>query len=388
MCVLPNKKYLFVCESITNGGMTQILKVLAEHFKDQTEIVILVNDKAIEYYKDMYFCRLVSFPKTLADTKIKNKFIRVFLRIFFYFRSIIFFYFFLKKEKPNLVKIFAGGFPGGDVSWCITVATLLLKKNNTYLSIHGEPNINWSINNWIYNKVAINLLKTYKAVICVSNFQKNLIKDTTQFSNIKLIRNSMPLNKANNYSAERRRKLAKNSDLICLMVANYTWNKGFDTAFKAIMKVNLDSNFKIKLICFGDIGADDFKEISALRDQIDNRELISLFPFSSEIYKYYSIADFCIAPTFKHEAFGLSALESNLHQKPVITSDLPAFKELRKLGLQGFTFKRGNVNDCCKVILKLINRKKSELFFRYDIINRNFSVNKMINSYRKILDDK
>lgn len=229
------------------------------------------------------------------------------------------------------------------------------KKKQLVLHLHHQGKSNKIIDN------------TFSKVIGVSNF---VIEDFKKSSNIRdfyLLKNSIPISKFDKeLTEEDKLKLKKDlgleeHDFTIIYCGRLIKEKGVLELIKAVKKIK---NSSIKLIVVGSInfangGSDSYTD--KLKEEIKetNKVILTGYINSSDLYKYYKLADIMVIPSLCEEAAGLVCIEGMICKKPIITTDAGGIKEY--VSDNSLIVKRSKsfVSDMQKAILELYKNKDS-----------------------------
>jgi glycosyltransferase involved in cell wall biosynthesis len=232
---------------------------------------------------------------------------------------------------------------------------------------------------YVLNKTLPIVLK-YSAV---SNFiKKDLLKLGIEESKIEVIYNGLEIPEHTNQNRFSSQKISIG------IVGQVNPRKGHHILLKALNILKKDGyNFSLKIFGTGSEGY--IKELKLLITEYKLDEDVEWEGYVSYIDKIYSEINLAICPAILPEAFGLTAIEPAVYKIPVITSDIGAFPEIIKEGINGFMFKNEDYLDLYKR-LKYFFDNKSELVrignTGYEYVKNNFNVEKMIDKIKKMID--
>lgn len=151
-----------------------------------------------------------------------------------------------------------------------------------------------------------------------------------------------------------------NRDDIYLMVGTIEPRKNHDYVLDAFQAL-WDNGIKVKLCIVGKIGWNRQQTIDRIRDSLYYRKYLFMFNevADSELVKFYSNCKVLICCSIA-EGFGLPLVEAMVYKKPVLASDIPAFREIG--GDYPYYFSLENPAHLKKLIIKfeekLIPEKK------------------------------
>ncbi|HMN24829.1 MAG TPA: glycosyltransferase family 4 protein [Ignavibacteriaceae bacterium] len=232
---------------------------------------------------------------------------------------------------------------------------------------------------YILKKTSLKVLKYY----VVSNFIKNdLLKLGIEENKIEVIYNGLeipsPINQ-NKFSSQKIR---------IGIVGQVNPRKGHHILIKALNILKKDGyNFSLKI--FGTGSEEYIKELKQTITEYKLDEDVEWKGYFSDKDKIYGEIDLSACPAILPESFGLTAIEPAIYKIPVITSDIGAFPEIIKEGINGFMFKNEDYLDLYKR-LKYFFDNKSELVrignTGYEYVNTNFNLEKMIDKIKEMIE--
>lgn len=167
-----------------------------------------------------------------------------------------------------------------------------------------------------------------------------------------------PVDKPKNSDRSLRSQLGfSDADLVLINVARIDRWKGQSFLLKAFAQAYM-KNPTLKLVFFGDtsIGSEEYfaelkKEVSELKlDQV-----VRFAGFQSNLEKIYSTGDIFIHSSLIPEPLGLSILEAQIRNLPVIAVNAGGPKEIIEDGVSGLLYESGNISDLSAKILSLSN---------------------------------
>lgn len=161
-------------------------------------------------------------------------------------------------------------------------------------------------------------------------------------------------------------------DFVFGFVGRLVGDKGINELVYSFNKID-KKNIKLILIGRYETDLDPLKQDTL--DIIKKNPNIIELGFQSDVKKFLSIMDLFVSPSYR-EGFGLSVLEANLMQIPVLVTKITGYSEIVSEGINGFFVDSKNKNDLyikMNEILesknKLIAMKKkcrSEIVAKYD----------------------
>lgn len=166
-------------------------------------------------------------------------------------------------------------------------------------------------------------------------------------------------------------------------VSGFTKHKAQHILFQAFDLVN--EKYPCFLLIAGNISEDKKKKyLSLLREQIQSRIIFA--GYREDIPSILKSVDIYVSSSIS-EGLSIAVLEAMAMEKPVIVSDIPAFKSFIIENYNGFIFKSENIEELANKILYLIEnenvRKKLSKNARQTILDR-FTLEKMIEDTEKV----
>lgn len=123
-------------------------------------------------------------------------------------------------------------------------------------------------------------------------------------------------------------------DFVYGFVGRLVGDKGINELVESFNELN-KTNDSIKLILVGSYEEDLDPIKDSTKKIIKNNPNIIETGFQKDVKKYLSIMDVFVSPSYR-EGFGLSLLEANLMQIPVIATNITGYKEIIMEGKNGF----------------------------------------------------
>jgi N-acetyl-alpha-D-glucosaminyl L-malate synthase BshA len=194
-------------------------------------------------------------------------------------------------------------------------------------------------------------LQQSDGVTAVSNFLKKATIETFDFDEVEVIPNFIC---ATDYQrredSEMKRQLAPNGEFLLVHVSNFRAVKRPVDCVEIFARVHRQIP-KAKLILVG-----DGPEVSAVHHRARQYDLLDFCEFvgkQPKIVDYISIADLVLLPS-EQESFGLSALEAQACEVPVIATRIGGIPEVISDGETGFLSEIGNVEKMGEDALELL----------------------------------
>lgn len=245
---------------------------------------------------------------------------------------------------------------------------------------------------WIY--------KNLDAVICITeSMKKNHLENTPlQSEKTFVVYNGTDLQRFNKkIDFDKKDFLEQNSipanRLIIGTIARLDRLKNQKLLVEAASKLCPDFRNKIHFIIVGD--ETNSKSGKYYKNELTNfikeKELdnhFSIFGFSKEVEKFFSIIDIFVLTT-KKESFGLVLLEAMAMNKPVIASNRGGPPEIIDDGVNGFLFDPENIEELVAQLAKLISDEELRISMgekSIEIVKNKFDLDKSVNKQLEIFN--
>jgi len=131
------------------------------------------------------------------------------------------------------------------------------------------------------------------------------------------------------------------------------------------------------------------KELETKIEEKGLSRYFSIFDFSEQVEKYFSILDIFVLTTSK-ESFGFVLLEAMALGKPVLGSNLGGPPEIIEDGLNGYIFDPSNIKELSEKLSYLISNKEIRESMgqkSIEIVKDKFDLNKVIDDYLKTFEN-
>ncbi len=253
----------------------------------------------------------------------------------------------------------------GIKSFQSVIAALVSKQKGTPLVISDQggltthPFLNTS---GIVKKILYKLqfpfvkfiIKQASKITVPNEYEKNIFKELTNESKIKIISNGINLSTltSSNNNFKQKYKISKN---FILFVGRFSHSKGIDVLLRAIhilksKKELKDTQFVIMGVDFG------YQEkMYSLIDELGIPNLINVIrnPKRSDVISAYQECEFLVLPS-RWELSPLVPLEGFAFKKTIISTDTDGIPYTVKNNINGLLFEPENFEQLSKLILELI----------------------------------
>ena len=178
----------------------------------------------------------------------------------------------------------------------------------------------------------------------------------------------------------------KQEPLKILFIGRIMKEKGIEEYLEVANK--LKKKYTNKVI-FQVLGAYEELNYKDTIERLEREEIIEYLGTSNDVRKEISEVHCLVNPSW-HEGMSNVLLEAGAMKRFLIASDIPGCREIVLNNRTGFTFEKKNVDDLEEKIEKFISLSKNEykeyIEKSYNYIKNNFSREKVIEEYLKVID--
>lgn len=226
-------------------------------------------------------------------------------------------------------------------------------KSRTIVSSHNylEHGDNKSLGATLGNKLKEKIYKRFRLFHFFSKQQNDLFKK--DFPCKKSFYTDMPPKDF----GEAKQAERKDSKVVLLFFGLIRDYKRLDLLIEAVNRLE---NPNIKVVIAGNASDSDIKKYT---NMIRNKELFDLrfgFVKNEDIATYFVNSDFLVLPYESATQSGPSLVAIN-YGIPIIASNIPAFEEHIKDGVNGYLFKNNSVEALAELLVKVSQMKKDEI---------------------------
>ncbi len=190
-------------------------------------------------------------------------------------------------------------------------------------------------------------------------------------------------------SSEFRSKLRiKEDEFVFLTVGTTTERKGQDRTIRELALFRkLNPEIKFRMLFVGAREIPDLFRLRQLVEGFDMEDVVTFVPETSEVAKYYAIAD-CFIINSREESSPLVALEAYVAKLPLLSTAVFGLKDLVEDGVTGLTFDGDKEGELAGLLLKIVKDKdlRERLVGKgFEFVRKNYSIERMIEGYRELL---
>jgi glycosyltransferase involved in cell wall biosynthesis len=322
-------KVLYIRSCFDPGGTESLLLNLFNYKQEDIEFhyVLMKRSELIHQLnsnKNRYYCFI---RKSFLDISVVNKIINI-----------------IHKEDINIIH---------SHQLIELIYALIIKIINPSIkifhSIHGFSN-KW----WIVQAEKILIRFTKQSLTVSQSAMKILIDKKYPALKLKVLYNAVEIP---TIASEMEKEWFYNlihyseGDFILGMIGNFRPEKDQTTLVKAFQKLSSDIP-KVKLVLIGDT---NYESYYSVKEFIETNQIQNIYFLGSVINanKYLYLFNLFILSS-NSETFGLAVIEALMANVPVITSDIPVFKELSSEGKNFQLFQAGNYYSLYEEIKKIM----------------------------------
>lgn len=365
-------KILFISPDIDSGGAENVLFKIAK--SNNKKDIVLISLTKTGFYGE----KLKKDGYKIYSLNLKKNIFSIF--------KVFKLYFLINKFKPDIVHtwLYHGNLLGGIISKIAGVKKI-------YWSIHHDYEYS---NLMMLIEMKLLILLSYfipnKIIFCSSSSSANHIKKGYKESISQIIENGICTSKfkPNEYFRKKLRKKL-NLEYNCLLLGNisrYHPIKDHDNLLKALSILNIEK-IKFKCILVGEGLTNKNKQLLNKIKNLKLQDKVILHGKSFEINKIMASLDLHILCS-KKEAFGMVLLEAMSSGVPCISTNVGEAKSI--IGNEKWIIEASDSFSLALKIMDFLKEKmniKDYLPLTRERILKNYSLEKMISSYRKLYLD-
>jgi len=301
-------------------------------------------------------------------------------------------FFLFKKQRPDILFINNGGYPGSELCRLSALVAKRCKINKVIFRVNNiavKPETTKAI------KEIDEINNVVNCFITASIAAKNALSKNAGFdiNKIVTIPNTINTKILNIEPGKLKKEFNVGTNTIILGSAGFlTKRKGFDVLINAISDVLKQKSVPDFLVfIFG-----EGEERETLENLIKKLNLTNVFlPGNKEdIFSYMADLDIFILPSISYEDMPLVIIGAMMLKKPVIGTNVAGIPEEVDAGKTGFVVEPNNVTELSSAIIQLLNDKElcktfsEQGFKRYnDLFYYDIIVKKYMNLFENLLKE-
>ena len=338
-------KIIIFIENVQNGGLDTFCSTLINNWPNSDDVFTIICNKSHPGRANME--NSINRPCIFAYHRIPlswvftkqvffffpyflSRMLQPFLRIPFFPLQYLLIRNIFRKNDGDRLLVINGGFPGGESCRIANIVWYGMGRGRSIHNFHNfavKPRFGFG---WYENWIDRLLLKSTKLFISVSKSCSDSLKIRKTFEN--LTNNMYVYNGINDApSVENNFNIRKNIGIddspICLMLGTYEPRKGHDFIFKAFEKVVKELPNAHLVICGGG-SKNEIIKVKKLKNKLTATDNIHLLEFIPNGASLISQVDVVLIGSQEFESFGLTAVESMVRKKPVVSTDIGGLPEV------------------------------------------------------------
>ena len=266
-----------------------------------------------------------------------------------------------KKYNGDELLVINGGFPGGESCRIANIVWHGMGRKKGVHNFHNfavTPRFGFG---WYENWIDSMLLKSTKLFISVSESCSESLRIRKTFKGLPHVPyiyngiNDVPLQEIN---FDLRKKLGIKSGYLCLMLGVYDPRKGHQFVLRAFDMV-VEKIPNAHLVICGDGDKDEVFKVEKMKNKLLSSDNIHLLGFVPNGASLISQVDILLIGSQEFESFGLTAVESMIRMKPVVSTDVGGLPEVIGVdGSCGFITDRQSTTSFSKNVSLLLEDKR------------------------------
>jgi len=362
-----SNKVGIIIPSLNYGGAEKSAILLSQELNKKFKIVDLIT--------------LTKNQRNIRDNKINlislNK-----VRVLYSIKKI---YYLIKEKKYDTIITGLA-----HLNFIIIIINTLLKKKNKFnliIHFHNVPNLNkFNFREKILNYFIFKLIKLDKneniKIVTVSKYIKEYIINKYKIDNkkVNVIYPVVDFKKIDKLKRIKNPYINFNKKII-VTIGRLSEQKNHKLLIKSFANVRkqLDCNLVI-------IGSGKLKnKLFLVIDKYNLTKHIKIIDKVDNPYPYLFYADLFVLSS-NWEGFGLVLIESLACNLKIVSTDCPGSpREILSELNTALLCKNNDSEDLTKKIMLMMNKNKLKLKFERKFLEKNFSINKHLNSYINII---
>ncbi len=238
------------------------------------------------------------------------------------------------------------------------------------------------------------ILNSADKIVTLNDFEKSQFELRGLAQKVKIIPNGVDLDEYDHLppkgSFKKKYGIGKNEKMI-LYVGRIYWVKGVDVLMEAFkIAVQSERNFNMKLVI---VGRDDgyARTLAQLARESDLTEKVLITGPVSADDKLAAMVDAdVVALPSRSEGFPMTLLEAYAVGRPVVTTNIGAFRSLVLRDVNGLSVEVGNAEQLSQTILFLLRNEERARKMGQNgrqLVERKFSFKKIAGIYRELYEE-
>jgi len=309
--------------------------------------------------------------------------------------NILILFFFLKKQKIDVLHINNGGYPAANSCYAIVIASKLAGVKNLIYVVNNIADNYKHPYRWLDYPLDLLVKKWVTIFVTGSEFAGDKLKDVLKIDNSKhcTINNAIKPRKVTIPKDKFRKQYSVPSGKYLIsVIANLEKRKGHIFLLKAILELKQSSLKELNAFF---VFEGEGPEKTILKKFIKNNNLKSdvlMIDSIPDIFNLFNASDIVVLPSIANEDFPNVVLEAMSLGKPVIGTKIAGMLEQIDNNETGFIVEPKRPDELKQSILKLISNPKQihEFSIRAkkkfeNLYKTQLSVNKYLNLYKSLI---
>lgn len=366
---MSHSKIIYITPALSVGGAEKFLILLANSLVNEKEKQIVISLKEVNTLQNELDPKVdfITLPRTFKFD----------LKPIFRLRKLI------KKEQPGI--IFCINF----YSYLVSRFAMLGLKTKARRIISYHSTIHVTRKEHLLHKLYALLLTKKDTIITVS---ANQAKYTAEKYKIPSSKFTTILNGINIHYWQPSTDVGVRNDIrskynidpkakVIVMTAALRIEKNHTGAVKALHLLHNNYHQKAYLLMVGDGIMKD--EILELASELNLQDYVKITGMQKDVRPFYQASDLFTLCSTSVETFSIAALEAMASGLPCVLTNIGGANEMVKEGLNGYICDTSEADIAQKWNMALNNSFPREKI--HDFTRNNFSAEKMLEEYRKIL---
>lgn len=258
--------------------------------------------------------------------------------------NLMVFYFLLKKERPDILHINNGGYPGAKSCNLLVLANKLFCNGKVIYQVNNQATTSKKVDLFTDQFIC----KNVNVFLTASNLAKQMLIKNRQFpeEKIKIINNCIIPGLKDKNREEICKELSLSTEsFIIVQVGFLTERKGqrmLILAVDLLLKRHPELKTKISALFIGN-GEDEIK-LKLLVDELGLKKNINFLGYKSNSHDYINACDLFVLPSISNEDMPLVLLTALELGKPIIASNFAGISQVITSEVNGMLIDINNVS--------------------------------------------